>query len=85
MPGFRKEEIDVSLDNGTLEITAERKPEEFKGTTHLSERRYSRVQRRFSLPHAVDESNIEAKFQDGVLHVEMKKTEAAKGRKIAVQ
>lgn len=85
MPGFKKDDIDVRLDDGTLTITAERTPEEFEGTSHLRERRYSRVQRRFALPAQVDESQIDANFQDGVLHLEMKKAGEPKGHRIAVK
>jgi len=84
LPGFKKDEIDVSLENGLLRIAAERKPEETKGKQHLQERRYTRVLRRFTMPCDVDQSDVKAKFDNGVLHLEMKKTGEAKQRRIKI-
>jgi HSP20 family protein len=84
MPGFKREEIDVSIDNGMLTIKAERKPPETKGTKHLSERRYTRVERSFTLPSDVDESKVNAKLSDGVLHIELPETKESKAKHISV-
>lgn len=84
MPGFAKDDIDVTLDDGTLSISAERRVEEKEGKEHLRERRYTKVQRRFTLPTTVDESSVDAKLEDGVLHLEMKKSGEPKGRRIKV-
>lgn len=85
MPGFKKEEIGVTLEDGVLTIRAERKSEESTTTKHLTERRYSRVQRSFSLPTSVDASKVDAKLADGVLHLVLNKQEAVKPRKIEIQ
>jgi HSP20 family protein len=85
MPGFRREEVDVSIDNGVLTITAERKPEQTKGTRHLTERRCTRVERSFTLPAPVDESRVQAKLEHGLLHLELPLTEESKARRIAVK
>lgn len=88
LPGFEKQDIDVSIDNGVLSIAAERrteKKEEAKGETrHLHERRYTRVQRRFTLPSEVDESNAKVTFENGVLHLELPKVGEPKARKITI-
>jgi HSP20 family protein len=85
MPGFKPEDIDVSLERGVLSISAERKAEEEgRGPRHLSERRFTRVERSFSLPSDVDPSKAEAKLEDGVLHIELPKTEESKQQKIKV-
>lgn len=84
MPGFQRDDIDVSLDRGVLTISAERKAEEPKGTSHLSERRFTRVERSFTLPSDVDPSKVEARLEDGVLHIELPKTEETQSKKIAV-
>lgn len=73
LPGFNKEDIDVSIDDNVLRIEAERKTEETGATKHLSERRYTRVQRSFMLPAPVDESKADAKISDGVLYLEIPK------------
>jgi HSP20 family protein len=85
LPGFRKNEIDVSIDRDVLSIVAERRPAEAKGTAHLRERRYTRVQRSVALPAGVDESKVDAKLQNGVLHLEMVKKEGAERRRIEVK
>ncbi len=85
MPGFDREDVGVSVDKGVLRIRAERKPEESKGTRHLNERRYTRVERAFTLPTPVDESNIDAKLDNGVLHIELPETEESKPRQIEVK
>ncbi len=85
LPGFKREEIDVNLDQGILSISAERKSEEEKGKEHLNERRFTRVERSFTLPAAVDESNVDAKLEDGVLRLRMPKGEEAKPKRIEVK
>ncbi|NLF30444.1 MAG: Hsp20/alpha crystallin family protein [Planctomycetes bacterium] len=85
VPGFKRDEIEVSIENGMLHIVAERKPEEHKGTRHLTERRYTRVERAFTLPAEVDESKVQAKLDNGVLHLEMPEVEEKKARRIEVK
>jgi HSP20 family protein len=82
---FKRDEIDVSIDNGVLRLSAERQPEEAKGTEHLSERRYTRLERAFTLPSSVDASNVQARLQDGVLHLEIPETQESRARKIEVK
>ena len=86
LPGFRKEEVDVRLEGGMLTIVAEHgeQPKE-KGERHLSERTSSRVERSFTLPTQVDENNVDAKLEDGVLHLTLNKSEQVKPRKIEVK
>lgn len=85
MPGFNRDEIDVSIENDVLRIRAERKPEEPKGTSHLRERRYTRVERAFTLPTSVDETTVDAKLEGGVLHLELPESEESKPKRIEVK
>ena len=85
LPGFTKDHIDVTLENGVLTIAAEREDQPTKGQTHLNERRYRRVARRFTLPSTLDETKVDAKMQDGVLHLTMDKREEVKPRRIEVK
>ena len=85
MPGFKRDEVDVSIDNGVLTITAERKAPETKGKPHLNERRYTRVERSFTLPTPVNESKIQASLKEGALHLELPYTEAHKPKRIEVK
>ncbi|MFP4105944.1 MAG: Hsp20/alpha crystallin family protein, partial [Phycisphaerae bacterium] len=82
LPGFKAEEVDVNIDNGVLSISAERKLEETQGKSHLNERRYTRVERSFSLPCEIQESEIKARLNDGILHLELPEAEQSKPRKI---
>jgi HSP20 family protein len=84
MPGFKREEIDISLEGDMLKISAERKPAETKGKPHVSERKYTRVERVIQLPNTVDEEKAEAHLQDGVLEMRLPKTEKESRKRIEV-
>jgi HSP20 family protein len=134
LPGFRPEDVDVSLEDGTLTIVAERKDETDEpagrpqqgqaaqagqtgqpgqqqqpaqggterqsrqggqqqqqqqqsrdgGNYLLRERRYTRFVRSFTLPPNVDEQNVQAKLENGVLRITLNKREDAKPRRIQV-
>lgn len=87
LPGFKREEIVVNVENGVLTIKAERsaKEHDLKKKRHMSERRYTRVQRAFTLPRTVDGSDVDAKLDGGVLTLTLKKTEESKPRKIEIR
>jgi HSP20 family protein len=87
LPGFTKEQVDLTLENGLLTITAERNEEPAKpeaGNYLIKERRYTRFQRSFSLPPTIDPNTVDAKLENGVLSVTLTKRQEAKPRKIAV-
>jgi HSP20 family protein len=86
LPGFKKEEIDITLENQTLTVSAEHKEdqENTKGEWLLRERRYQRFLRSFTLPPTVDEQKVDAKYSDGLLKITLNKREETKPRKIDV-
>jgi HSP20 family protein len=87
LPGFKKDEIDLTLENQTLTISAERREEnreEKKGNYLLNERRYTRFLRSFTLPPTVDERKVDAKLNEGVLTIILNKREESKPKKIQV-
>jgi HSP20 family protein len=84
VPGVRKEDVTVDLNGTTLLITGELKESETKGVTHRRTRRTGKFAYRVTLPRTVDAENVEAKLADGVLTVNVPKTEAAKPRRIEV-
>ena len=90
LPGFKKDDVDITLENQTLTIAAERRNESTqndpanKGELLLHERRYSRFLRSFTLPPTVDEQSVNAKLIDGVLTITLNKREETKPRKISV-
>jgi HSP20 family protein len=86
LPGFTKDQIDVSVEQGILTISAHREAEqESEGEHHLKERTSQRVHRRFTLPTTVDSENVEAHLDQGVLTLTLPKKEAVRPRKIEVK
>jgi HSP20 family protein len=85
LPGFKKDDVDITLENQTLTISAQRdETQEKKGEYLLNERRYQRFLRSFTLPPTVDEKKVDAKLNDGVLSITLNKREETKPRKIQV-
>ena len=88
LPGFRREDVEVTLENQTLTISARRElnrnGDQKKGDLLLHERRYSQFLRSLTLPPTVDEQTVNAKLQDGVLMITLNKREETKPRKIQV-
>jgi len=84
VPGFKSDEINVSVEGDTLSISAERHRPESKGTSHLHERCYTRVLRSVTLPSTVDESKVDAHLEGGVLRLGMPKAEQQRRRRIKV-
>lgn len=87
IPEVKKEDVKVSVDNGVLTLKGERKLEkEEKGKKfHRVERYYGSFTRSFTLPENVDESKIKATFKDGMLNLQVPKTEKAKPKAIDVK
>ena len=87
LPEMKRDDINVTFENGVLTITGERKPEfdPAQGTFHRSERAYGRFSRSFTLPATVDAHRINASYKDGVLTVRVPQREEAKPRQIAVE
>lgn len=71
LPGMKPEDVDITLQEGVLTISGERKAEhEREGAGYyVKERRYGSFRRSMRLPEGVDESKIHARFEDGVLEV----------------
>ncbi len=86
LPGLKKEDIRLSVENGILTIEGERKSEaEVKDTDyHRVERSYGRFVRSFNLGTAVDDTKIKANYKDGVLEITVPKVEKAKAKTIDV-
>ena len=86
LPGLKKEEINLSFQDGVLSISGERKSavENKDGQTFRSERYFGKFQRSVTLPAAVDSAKINASYKDGILSVTLPKAEEAKPKQIAV-
>jgi len=87
LPGMKKEDIEISLHQGNLLISGERKVEsnEENGESSRSERFFGRFQRALELPKAVDPNGVSASYKDGILTVKLPKTEESKPKQITVQ
>jgi len=86
LPGMKKEEIEVSLHEGTLSISGERKSESKHedAEVYRAERFFGRFQRTVSLPSAVAVDKVKAAYKDGILTITLPKTEEAKPKHIDV-
>ena len=84
-PGVTKEDVDITFEKGTLQVTLERKAPEGERTNWHSERGYGKVSRSFSLPDTVDPNTIGAELTNGVLHVTISKLPEAQPKKIDVK
>lgn len=79
LAGVKPEDVDITLANGVLTISGERKVEhESKGDGYyVRERRYGRFRRSVTLPEGVEEDRVHARFGDGVLEVTIEGAVAA--------
>lgn len=88
MPGVEEDGVDVSVSDGTLTVSGEKKEEkkEDREDYHLTERHYGSVKRTFPVPDTVDLSKAEASFKNGVLHITLPKKALvkAKAKKIPI-
>lgn len=87
VPGVTKEDIKIELNNGILEINGERKSvvEENTDKYHLKEIRTGKFNRRFQLPDNINMNEIEANVENGILHINIPKTEEVKPKLISVK
>jgi HSP20 family protein len=85
LPGMRKEDIDISLRDGTLTISGERTRESSNGEkAERTERYIGAFRRSIALPTRVDADKVSATYQDGILKVTLPKAEEAKPKQIQV-
>lgn len=79
LPGVKKDDVSLDYSDGILTISGERKDEreDKRKGYYLSERSYGSYHRSFRVPESVDPDKIAANFSDGVLKVELPKTEEA--------
>jgi HSP20 family protein len=87
IPGMKKDEIEVSIEQGTLLIKGEKKGEEkFEDKKTVREERfYGSFTRAISLPQGIDHEKVKATYENGVLELSFPKKEEAKPKQIKVQ
>ena len=87
LPEVKKEELKVTVEDGVLTISGERKfeKEENNKRYHRVERAYGSFARSFTVPDDADPAKVHAEFKDGVLNVRIEKAERAKPKTIDVK
>jgi HSP20 family protein len=87
LPGVKKEDVDIKLEDGILVVSAVRnyKNELTRDDYYICESSYGKFERRFVLPESVDTENVSADFSDGRLVIELQKTQKAKPKSIAIK
>lgn len=88
LPGMKKDDVNVTYENGTLLISGEKKSEEIKDNEryHIEERSYGTFKRAIPLNQdLINTETINAEFKDGILNVEVQKVEKAQPKQIEVK
>ena len=88
LPGMKKEDVEILVEDNVLTIRGEKKDEREEGGEdekyHLVERCRGTFERSVRLSHLVNSSKVKASFSDGTLCITMPKVEEAKPRKIEI-
>lgn len=81
-PGFGKKDFNVTIEDGFLNITAEKENSEEERNDNYTRREfsYNSFERSLQLPESVKEEEIKAKYNDGILSFKLAKKEEAKKR-----
>ncbi len=87
LPGVKKEDLDVSLNDNSVTIRGTTKQEETeeKGEYHRREMSYGEFSRTVALPSEVDRATAKSKFKDGILELTLPKAETAKRNSIRIE
>jgi len=87
LPGVGAKDVELSLENGHLKLTGERREEKEKSSDgyRYSEVRYGRFERTLVLPEGVDPQKVTARFENGVLDVTVPLPAAPTAQKVPIQ
>jgi HSP20 family protein len=87
LPGMRKEDIDISIDRGRLQIRGDKRSsgEDEPRYYHLMERAFGRFERSIPLPTNIDAGHAEVSYQDGVITVILPKTETTPPTQLSIR
>lgn len=88
IPGVNPDDVDVTVENGVLTVSGEKKFERKSGDEkkgpYSVERRYGRFERSITLPQSVDTEQVSARYENGVLTLELPKSAESRKRKIQI-
>lgn len=87
LPGVKKEDVSISIENGFLTLKGERKPVEVADVKKVlhQEIEYSPFSRTIKLPHPVDVNKISAELANGILRISLPKAEEIRPRTIEIK
>ena len=87
VPGLKRDEIDLTVENNTLTVRGERRrdPAIPEQQYHRVERMYGAFSRSFTLPNTVDPSRVKAEYRDGILTITLSLRDEARPRQIPVE
>ena len=87
LPGIKPENVEITAENGVLTVRGEKKGERKEGDEnryHLVERSYGSFMRTFQLPQGIDEEQINAEFENGILMLHIPKAALPQPRRIQI-
>jgi HSP20 family protein len=87
LPGLKPEDVEITAENGILTIRGEKRSErkeDEQSRYHLVERTYGSFMRTFQLPQGIDEAQIAAEFDNGILSLRIPKTALPQPRRIQI-
>lgn len=87
LPGVKKEDVDIKVEDGYLTITAQRK---YKNETkeedyYLCESSFGMISRSFAISDNINEDSIDAKYENGRLYITLEKAESKKAKKVEIK
>lgn len=87
LPGFKEDQVNLTVEDGLLTIRGERKfeRENTEENYHRIERSYGSFVRSFTLPNSVEQNRIQATFADGILNIDLPKREETKPKQIPIK
>jgi len=87
LPGLKQEDVDLTAENGVLTVRGEKKTERKEGEEsryHVVERTYGSFLRTFQLPQGIDEDQIKAEFEHGILSIRIPKAALPQPKRIQI-
>lgn len=85
MPGVKKENLSISIENSELRVTGKRDGEDTSGTYLVRERRYGDFSNSFTLDDTIDQNNVEASLENGLLTIKLHLKEEVKPKRIEIK